>query len=312
MSAARQLRRARRALLLPATAALTAVLPSAAWSAAAHAQPATDIFLADLSLREGRPHVGTPVNVTERDGYDNQPWFLPDGRAFLYVSARDGQTDVFRYDIGERSTRRITNTPDNEYSPSIPGDGSRMLTVRWANDMSTGALWWFTPDGRPLEQARGSVPRVGYYTFADEHTLALFINDSIQSFILSDVRTGDTIRVGQDLGGSAPRAIPGERAVSFLRRHDDGAFWLSRLDIDTRAAAPLVAMLEGVANYAWTHRGTVLAARAGTIYEWTPGSDWQEVVAFSDPALRDITRIALSPAGDRIAFVSARPQDGTR
>jgi hypothetical protein len=30
-------------------------------------------------------------------------------------------------------------------------------------------------------------------------------------------------------------------------------------------------------------------------------------VTFSDPALQGITRIAISPAGDRIAFVSARP-----
>jgi hypothetical protein len=273
---------------------------------AVRAQPSTDIFLADIAEREGRLEIGTPVNVTGRDGYDNQPWFLPDGSGFLYSSDRDGQTDIFRYEIAAGRSLRLTDTPENEYSPTLPGDGSRMMVVRWPTDMSTGALWWFTPDGQPLEVVRGSVPRVGYYAFADEHTLALFINDSIQSFIVADTRTGDTTRVGQDMGGSGPRAIPGERAVSFLRQVDDDGWWLTRLDLDDFRTRPLVLMLDGVANYTWTARGTVLAARGSTVYEWSPGSDWRAVANFSDPALQDITRIAVSRAGDRIAMVAGR------
>jgi hypothetical protein len=276
---------------------------------AGHAQSATDIFLADVSERDGALRIGTPRNVTQRDGYDNQPWFLRDGSAFLYSSERAGQTDIFRYDLSTGTSVRITHTPENEYSPSLPLDGTRMMVVRWPTDMSTGALWWFTPEGLPIEQARGSVARVGYYTFADERTLALFINDSVQSFMLSDTQTGDTIRVGQEMSGSAPRTIPGERAVSFLRRHEDGTWWLSRLDVDDRAVTPLVPMLDGVANYAWTPGGAVMAAQGATIYRWTPGDDtWREIVTFADPALQAITRIAITDAGDRIAFVSARPQ----
>jgi hypothetical protein len=276
-------------------------------SGTAAAQPATDIFVADVSLHGGMLHIGEPVNVTERDGYDNQPWFLPDGRSFLYVSGRDGQTDVFRYDLTARTATQLTHTPQNEYSPSLPGDGSRMLVVRWANDMSTGALWWYTTDGEPLAPAPGSVPRVGYYALADEHTLALFINDSIQSFMLADTRTGDTTRVGSDMGGSGPRAVPGRRAVSYLRRHDDGSRWLTRLDLDTRTSTPLVQMLAGVANYTWTRNGSVLAAHGSTIHEWRPGSEWRVIADFADAGIGGVTRIALSPDGDRMAFVAERP-----
>jgi hypothetical protein len=274
----------------------------------AGAQPATDIFLADLAMREGRLAISAPVNVTDRPGYDNQPWFLPDGSGFLYASERDGQTDIFRYEIDSRRSVRVTATPENEYSPTLPGDASRMMVVRWPVDMSTGELWWFTVDGQPLVTARGSVSRVGYYAFADDRTLALFINDSIQSFILADTETGDTTRVGAGMGGSGPRAIPGERAVSFLSQTAEDVWWLTRLDLDDLATRPLVPMLEGVTNYTWTQRGTVLAARGGTIYEWGPGGDWQAVANFSDPALQQITRIAVSPGGDRIALVSARPE----
>jgi hypothetical protein len=289
-------------------AAILLVLP-----ARSQAQNDTDIYVADVTLSDGRLEIGQARNVTQRDGYDNQPWFLPDGRSFLYSSERDGQTDIFRHDLMTGGTTRITNTPENEYSPSLPLGGDRMMVVRWPTDMSTGALWWFTPEGEPLEEAVGSVARVGYYTFVDEHTLALFINDSVQSFILSDTRTGDTIRVGEQMGGSAPRTIPGEKAVSFLHRHEDGVWWLSRLNVEDRSAVPLVRMLGGAPNYAWTPHGTVLAAEDGRIMEWVPGTAvWRTVVEYSDPALQGITRIAISPQGDRIAFVSARPQeDGT-
>jgi Tol biopolymer transport system component len=271
------------------------------------AQPSTDIHLADVRIRDGVLHLATPRNVTQRDGYDNQPWFLPDGSAFLYSSGRDGQTDIFRFDVHRGVSERVTDTPENEYSPSLPGDGSRMMVVRWPTDMSTGALWWFTPDGSPLEEARGSVPRVGYYAFADDTTLALFINDSVQSFMLSDTRTGESVRIGEAMNGSAPRRIPGQHAVSFQQRDDDGAWWLTRLDVADRRTTPLVRMIGNVPNYTWTPHGSVLAAVRNTVYEWRPGSDeWRVVAEFSDPALQDITRIAITPQGDRLALVSAR------
>jgi hypothetical protein len=273
--------------------------------AAVRAQNASDIHIATITLGD-RTEVGAPWNATDRDGYDNQPWFLPDGSAFLYVSSRDGQTDVFRYNLGTRTSEPVTRTPENEYSPSLPGDGSRMMVVRWANDMSTGGLWWYTPEGVPLEEVRGSVERVGYYALADERTLALFINDSIQSFLLSDARTGDTIRVGQDMGGSGPRVIPGERAVSWLRAHEDGSRWLTRVHLDTREATPITQMLDGVANYMWTSRGTVLAARGSAIYEWTPDTHWRVIANFEGEGIAGITRIALDPAERMIAFVAAR------
>ncbi|HEX9216853.1 MAG TPA: hypothetical protein VF864_07725, partial [Gemmatimonadales bacterium] len=81
--------------------------------------PATDIYLADLRVAQGRVSVGVPVNVTARPGYDNQPFFLPDGRAFLYTSIReDSQADIYRYDIDTKTSIRLTTTRESEYSPT--------------------------------------------------------------------------------------------------------------------------------------------------------------------------------------------------
>ncbi|HXI35270.1 MAG TPA: hypothetical protein VNH63_14395, partial [Gemmatimonadales bacterium] len=88
----------------------TPLLLLAALAAPAAAQvPATDIFVATLKGWQ----VGTPVNVTHRAGYDNQPGFLPGGRAFLYtVIGDDAQADIYRYDLAAGKSTRLTTTTE--------------------------------------------------------------------------------------------------------------------------------------------------------------------------------------------------------
>jgi hypothetical protein len=188
-----------------------------------------------------------------------------------------------------------------------------MMVVRVEAD-SSQHLWLFTPQGHPLRRAPGNVKGVGYYAWGNPHTLALFIADSAQSFVLSDVRTGRSTRIGHSLGGSPPRAMPGQRAVSFMQQDSAGLWWIQRLDLRTRQATPLVKALPGSVHYTWTPRGTLLMARGATLYEWSPtgNREWREIAAFSAPGLQSITRIAVSQTGDRVALVSAITPPPTR
>ena len=61
-------------------------------SAGLHAQaPSTDIFV--LPVEDAA--VGAAIRVTDRDGYDNQPSFLPDGDTVIYSSRRGNQVDLY-------------------------------------------------------------------------------------------------------------------------------------------------------------------------------------------------------------------------
>ena len=46
--------------------------------------PECDIFLFDLVDSADEMKVSNGRNVTQRKGYDNQPWFTPDSRSFLF------------------------------------------------------------------------------------------------------------------------------------------------------------------------------------------------------------------------------------
>ena len=111
------------------------------------APPPTDIFLAPLSMKDGVPVVGTPVNITHQPGYDNQPWFTPDSRSMLFTSARgETQTDIYRFDVASRATTRVTQTPESEYSATGMPGGQRFSVIRVEADM-TQRLWSFANDG---------------------------------------------------------------------------------------------------------------------------------------------------------------------
>ena len=65
-------------------------LLTSAWT---FAQANTEIYLFDLELDHGSPILSNPKNISNNEGYDNQPSFLDD-HTVLFSSTRDGQTDA--------------------------------------------------------------------------------------------------------------------------------------------------------------------------------------------------------------------------
>jgi dipeptidyl aminopeptidase/acylaminoacyl peptidase len=280
--------------------------------AAPRAQPPpdTEIVLASLTKdAAGMLAVSAAENVTRSPGYDNQPSFTPDGAAMLFTSARGGTaTDIYRYDLATRQLTRVTATPESEYSPTVTPDGAHISVIRVEAD-GTQRLWRFTLDGRQPELVLADIKPVGYHAWADDHTLALFVLGQPATLQLADTRTGRGDIVGRDIGRTIQR-IPGGRTISFVARvsSDTGVrLMLSELDPATRKITSLVAPIAGVteAYYAWTPDGTLLMADGNSLHAWRRGQrDWTRVAELRDAGLAGVTRIAVSPRGDRIAFVT--------
>ena len=275
--------------------------------AAAQGAPSTDIFLADLNARGARVTVGAPVNVTQRTGYDNQPFFTPDGRGFLYTSVNDGQADIWRYDIAAGRGAPVTTTPESEYSATPLPDGSGFSVVRVEAD-STQRLWRFDWDGGHPTLILPGVRPVGYHAWGDATTVGLFILGQPATLQLADLRKGTATVVARDIGRGVQR-VPGRPAISFVQKSPppDSVWSVAELDLTTRQVRPLVHTLPGVDQYAWTPTGVLLMAKGAKLYEWRPGSgaDWREVADFTTQGLTSITRLAVSPRGDRLALVGA-------
>ncbi len=152
-----------------------------AWGApiglsAQQAPPSTDVWL----VRWGGK-AGDARNLTDRPGYDNQPSFSPDGRWVLYSSARDGQTEIYRYDVAQHVTMPLTATAESEYSPQVMPDGLAFSVVRVEAD-SSQRLWAFSMNGRTAVPLLADTKPVGYHAWADSFDRgALCAGESVHS-----------------------------------------------------------------------------------------------------------------------------------
>jgi len=272
---------------------------------AAAPPPDTEIFLAPL---ESGGRVGRPVNVTNSPGYDNQPAFTPDGGSLLFTSIRGGgtQTDIYRYDITAGSITQVTRTPESEYSPTVTPDGAHISVIRVEADR-TQRLWRFTREGETPELVLANLKPVGYHAWAGDHTLVLFVLGPPATLQLADTSDGlaETLVTGIN---RSIQQIPGG-TISFVVRTSDTAATLSIRELDprTRRITPLVDAVAGAreADCAWTPDGMLVMAEKDVLYGWRRGqAGWSRLADLAALGLHGVTRIAISPKGDRIALVT--------
>ena len=274
--------------------------------------PDTEIYLASLSMPAGQLTLGPPVNITGNPGYDNQPSFAPDGRSVLFTSIRGGtQTDIYRYDIAAGRVARVTNTPESEYSPTVTPDEAHISVIRVEAD-GTQRLWRFTIDGTQPELVLADVKPVGYHAWADDHTLALFVLGQPATLQIADSRTGKADSLVPGINRSIQR-IPGGRTISFVQRipssEQGGAptLKINELDPASRRVTLLVNAVAGAreADCAWTPDGMLLMADKDVLSGWRRGqADWSRLADLATLGLRGVSRLAVSPDGQRIALVT--------
>lgn len=290
--------------------ALWGLLPLVAISIAAllplHAQiPGTDIYLASISKSGGTISVSSPVNITDRPGYDNQPSFLPDGRGILYtVIKEDGQADIHRYDIASGTTRQVTDTRESEYSPMMMRGGRTFSVVRVEMD-SVQRLWQFNLDGKSPKLLLKDFQPVGYYAWGNDRNVGLFILGNPPELHIASTLSGTAERVWKNIGRSI-QPMPGRNMISFIDRVSENESWIVQVDVRSKDVTPLIRTPHGSEFHTWGSDGTLWIAQGSKVLVWKTGmeSSWRVVVDFTHLGIHSITRLAVSPRGDRLALVA--------
>lgn len=284
--------------------------PAPAAKPAPQPPPSTDVYLATLGpSTDGNVRVGDPESISKNTGYDNQPFFTANGAALLFTSMRDGkQTDIYEYTLASRSLKQLTSTATSEYSPT-PAPGGRISVVRVEPD-GTQRLWALPGNGGDLSLVLNGVKPVGYHAWADDHTLVLFVLGEPATLQVADTTTGKSEVVGERPGRCLAQ-VPGG-GISFVQKGSAKEPWrIMELDAASRKANPITETVEGREDYAWLPDGRLLMASGSTIFIW--GRDnrvkvWQQIADLSSAGIANITRLAVSPDGKRLAFVAEEPQ----
>ena len=267
------------------------------------AQVNTEIYLFDLSFEKGDPVLTNPKNISNNEGYDNQPSFLDD-HTVLFSSTRDGQTDILQFNITEGSTSQwLTNTrTGSEYSPlKMPGKNA-ISAIRLDLD-GLQRLYEYplgSGESKPISDLK-----IGYHLWFDSQLiLATVLVGNRMDLAVIDLREGTHHIVWNNVGRSLHR-IPGSGQVSFISK--TGPQWeVMSLDPRNGETKKLADCLEKVEDVNWLDEKKLIGASGKSLYVLDLGSEsgWRPIMEFGQDQIHNISRIAINPGRNRLAFVA--------
>lgn len=270
--------------------------------------PDTDVYIADFDAATGS--VRNVRNITARAGYDNQGTFAEGDSMVYFVSDRTGGTDVYRYELFSGKTIRVTNTPDQEFSPTMMTDGRSFSAVRVRKPDAAGEdytnsqqVWRYDLSGRPVSTIGGTT-RVGYHQWLGGNTLALFIvgnGTQPHKLQLYDLVSRSSSTVATAIGRSLERMPDGR--LSFVNMSDTASPMLSAVSPLGSGIAPLIAMPAGSEDVCWLADGTALTTAATSILRWrSPMTSWERLGTIPG-VTGSVSRLRSNASGSQIVFV---------
>ncbi len=260
-----------------------------------NAQPNTEVYLFDLNKSEGFYSISNPYNVSAQNpGYDNQPHFTS-GNRLLYTGARNGQTDVIQFDLITKMSTNETNSPQNEYSPTpVPNQNAFSCIYD-----SIQNLVKYYPNSSKQILIDDLV--VGYHCWFDDKTVVLFALGDVFTLQSYNIETKAKRILDENIGRSIHK-VPTQERVSYISKSSDpwAIISINPLTGEKETIAPT---LDGVEDMAWTPDGIILMGKENKLYQYDIAKGWLKIADLSAFNLSGITRLAVSPDGQKIAVV---------
>ena len=272
-------------------------------------QPATEVYLVDLT-RDSEPAAHPPiVNISNSPGYDNQPSFTPDGQSVLFTSNRDGkQTDIYRYDIATSRLVQLTHTAENEYSPLVM-PGGRGFSVVHGDEQSLWQFDLFGMNGKLVYQHQG---KIGYHVWLDSTHLGIFVLGAAgqpSTLQVADIASGSTETIATGIGRSI-LLRPGTNQMSFVVKTSGQPSMIKVMDVRTHLVSDLVETVKDSEDCAWDpETGRLLISKDTKNIGWLSNAKgWIELADLASAGIKNITRLAVNPdkqagAARRLAIV---------
>lgn len=268
--------------------------------------PDREIYLFDLTHKDGKYSLANKINISNNKGYDNQPYFMPDSQSVLFVSQRgDKETDVFEYDIKTQKTEQLTATPHAEYSPKPLGNGDRISFVSegfnpynsvWQLDLKSKEYAWLLNSKEP----------VGYYQVNDSNGDVLFWSRYGWSVQYLNLKNNYNRFISGNAVPSSPQQIPNSEKFSFVHRQTNSQQWIKAFDPKTFSITPIAPIYDANFEYGWVPNGDLLRVKDNQLFIWPAGHagySWQPGPDLSELFKGELGRLAVSHDGKKIAVV---------
>jgi hypothetical protein len=264
----------------------------------------TDVYLFDR-----QNNYQLIANISDRDGYDNQPSFTLDNKSVLFSSDREGgQTDIFKYDIKTGKTSNLTQTSDkNEYSAQPHSDERFNYILQ--EGVPYQNLWHRSYEGGTSERVLTSYVPAAYYAINEKGVLFWGRYAFSLFFEPAGVDVGPAIGESlfvMDKAGRSIHPIPNSTLFSVVHKQMNGAWAIKSYDPDTKAMTPMVSIGSDNEDYCWTPEGKMVRANGDELTEFDPttATSWESVTTLKVNGFVKGGRCSVSKDGRYLAIVN--------
>lgn len=287
----------------PVVKALVFLLGALAHTAHGQALPDSSVWLLDIT--GDKP--GTPLRISPETGYHNQPMFSADGRSVFFTSEQPGgQTDILRYAVAEARLHTVHQSPDSDYSPTPIPNQEAISVVRVEAPDARQRLWRIPLDGAAPGVLLPDVEPVGYHTWLDGQTVALFIlGETFDLHIAVIGRPGST-RAFANIGRTL-RRHPDSGEVLFVNKNIE-PWAIAALNPGTGSSRNVMPLFPGIEDFEVDSEGRYWMGSGSKLYRSNLGHGWALVADLGGWGIRGITRISVHLDGRKLALCSIRSE----
>lgn len=267
------------------------------------AQDNTEIYVFDMAFAYEGLELLNAKNISNSEGYDNQPSFISN-ESIIFAGTNNGQTDIVQYNLATKSTKWVNpKTDGGEFSPQKFPSKNNIAAVRLDKDGKQGLYKYDIKTGSSSELIENL--QVAYFAFYnDEKILATVLSGNQLDLVLIDLKTKSTDTLLQNAGRSLQK-IPQTNSMAYTLVNESENHDLYILDMDSKDSYFVCELPRGVQDYVWLNDAQILVGMGSRLflYDTLGEPEWNKVASLDEFRVTNITRMAVSPNGKKLALV---------
>lgn len=286
--------------------------------AAAAQLPETVIYLFDLTKTTKGIQVQSPKVISKKEGYNNQPYFTPDEKYVYYVSSIDSSnTEIYRYDLKKKRSKRLTSTREPEYSPRYTPDWKSISCVSVERDNVTQHLYTYNLKGKKPVVIMPGLKTIGYYEWITGIEFLSFELPEPFYLVRHNLMTLRTDTLAENIGRTF-YFVRSKNRIVYVDK-SDSANWKIRMippenlrtarkDFVKKENPVLTETLPHEEDYCFMMDGSLLMGHEGKLYYRKnpfrhPESKWTEFADMKQFGIEQFYRLSISPDNTKLAIV---------
>ena len=267
--------------------------------------PITELFLANVEIKNNLIKIKSVEKISNHFGYNNQPCFINKDAEILFTADVEGdsKTHICNYNISAKKIKRLSITNTSEYSAQLLPNQKDFSVVMVEED-STQRIWVFDLlKGENKSCLSQQTDSVGYYTWLSKDSVLYYKLTAPHSLHALNIKTNEDVWLCNYPTRSFKK-ISNNTFFYVIHSEKQNEIYV----YDTRIKkATLLATDDVSANqdYSWIPNLGLLKSEGSKLYRYSINTKvWAELVDFTSFGVKKITRFTTSANGKYVALVS--------